>query len=81
MMAGKARLLADVIEKALNSDEATQENSTLKEQMLAFKEILDAAGSKFNMHNPATWPKQAKLAAAAKWEELDLLQQQLKVGK
>ncbi len=40
MMAGKARLLADVIEKALNSDEATQENSTLKEQMLAFKEIL-----------------------------------------
>ena len=40
MMAGKARLLADVIEKALNSDEATQENSTLKEQMIAFKEIL-----------------------------------------
>ena len=40
MMAGKARLLADVIEKAVNSDEATQENSTLKEQMLAFKQIL-----------------------------------------
>jgi predicted helicase len=40
MMAGKARLLADVIEKALNSDEATQENSTLKEQMIAFREIL-----------------------------------------
>lgn len=40
MMAGKARLLSDVIEKALNSDEATQEDSTLKEQMIAFKEIL-----------------------------------------
>ncbi len=40
MMAGKARLLSDVIEKALTSDETNQENSTLKDQMLAFKEIL-----------------------------------------
>lgn len=40
MMAGKARLLADVIEKALNSDEVNQENSTLKDQMVAFKQIL-----------------------------------------
>ncbi|SMD45994.1 hypothetical protein SAMN00777080_4668 [Aquiflexum balticum DSM 16537] len=40
MMAGKARLLSDVIERALNSDEVTQEDSTLKEQMNAFKQIL-----------------------------------------
>jgi predicted helicase len=40
MMAGKARLLSDIIEKSLTSDEENQENSTLKEQMLAFKEIL-----------------------------------------
>jgi predicted helicase len=40
MMAGKARLLADVIEKALTSDEENQENSTLKDQMEAFKHIL-----------------------------------------
>ena len=40
MMAGKARLLSDVIEKALTSDETNQENSTLKDQMLAFREIL-----------------------------------------
>ncbi|CAA0257178.1 type ISP restriction/modification enzyme [Tenacibaculum maritimum] len=40
MMAGKARLLSDVIEKALNSDEDNQEDSTLKEQMIAFKSIL-----------------------------------------
>jgi predicted helicase len=40
MMAGKARMLANVIEKSLNSDEENQENSTLKEQMNAFKEIL-----------------------------------------
>ena len=40
MMAGKARLLSDIIEKSLTSDEENHENSTLKEQMLAFKQIL-----------------------------------------
>ena len=40
MMAGKARLLSDVIGKALTSDEIRNENSTLKDQLNAFKEIL-----------------------------------------
>jgi len=40
MMAGKARLLSEVIEKALTSDESNSEDSTLKDQMLAFKQIL-----------------------------------------
>ncbi|MEY4936601.1 MAG: hypothetical protein RIS64_2960 [Bacteroidota bacterium] len=40
MMADKARLLADVIERALDSDEASHENSTLQDQFLAFKDIL-----------------------------------------
>ncbi len=40
MMAGKARLLANIIQVALESDEVNHDNSTLKEQMAAFKEIL-----------------------------------------
>lgn len=40
MMAGKARLLSDVIGKALTNDEVKHEDSTLKDQMLAFKQIL-----------------------------------------
>lgn len=40
MMAGKARLLSDVICRALVSDEINHENSTLRDQMKAFKEIL-----------------------------------------
>jgi hypothetical protein len=40
MMAGKARLLSQIIEKALNSDEDNDEDSTLKDQMHAFKQIL-----------------------------------------
>ena len=40
MMAGKARLLADIISNALISDENDRQNSTLRDQMEAFKEIL-----------------------------------------
>jgi predicted helicase len=40
MMASKARLLADIIELALTNDENKSEDSTLKDQMNAFKEIL-----------------------------------------
>ena len=40
MMAGKACLLSEVIEKALTSDETHNEDSTLKDQMSAFKRIL-----------------------------------------
>ena len=40
MMASKARLLSDIIEKAVTSDESNEDDSTLKQQMHAFKEIL-----------------------------------------
>ncbi len=43
--------------------------------------ILDTAGSKFNIHDPASWPKQAKLAAAGDWESLSKLQEELKGGR
>ena len=40
MMAGKAKLLANIIYNALINDEENQHNSSLREQMFAFKEIL-----------------------------------------
>ncbi|MDR0332448.1 MAG: DNA methyltransferase [Dysgonamonadaceae bacterium] len=40
MMAGKARLLSDIIEKSLTSDTDNCEDSTLKQQMNAFKQYL-----------------------------------------
>lgn len=40
MMAGKARMLADVIENALTTDEESNANTSLHDQMLAFKEVL-----------------------------------------
>ena len=40
MMAGKARLLADVISSAVESDEQSQANTDLRQQLDAFKVIL-----------------------------------------
>ncbi len=47
----------------------------------AIKTILDAAGKKFQMHDPATWPKQAALARDGKTAQLAKLQGELKAGK
>ena len=43
--------------------------------------ILDKSGSNLKLSDPTTWPAQAKLAAAGKWEELKKLQAELKGGK
>ncbi|MEP7164555.1 MAG: glycoside hydrolase family 13 [Ferruginibacter sp.] len=43
--------------------------------------ILDTAGSKFILHDPGTWPRQAKLAVSGDWETLNKLQEELKGGK
>jgi len=40
MMAAKARLLQIILEKAISSDEETQDNSALKQQFETFKNIL-----------------------------------------
>lgn len=43
--------------------------------------ILYAAGSRFKMHDPTTWPQQAELAADNKWQELETLQKDIKGGQ
>lgn len=45
------------------------------------KEILNSAGPRMQMHDPGSWPSQAKLAAEGKWDELKKLQDELKGGK
>lgn len=45
------------------------------------KSVLDNAGPRFKMHDPATWAEQARLAADGKWEVLAKLQDALKAGK
>ncbi len=43
--------------------------------------ILDAAGSIYKAMDETTWPRQAKLAADGKWDELKKLQDELIGGK
>lgn len=52
-----------------------------KAKTARLKEILEAAGPRYQMHDPATWAQQAKLAAAGQWSTLNALQDELKGGK
>lgn len=45
------------------------------------REVLDAAGDRFRMHDPTTWPAQARLAANGEWELLKEYQEELKGGR
>lgn len=44
------------------------------------KEILTAAGPRYASKNPGSWPKQAKMAADGKWDELKEWQDNVKGG-
>ncbi|MCF6194282.1 MAG: hypothetical protein L3J46_08115 [Kangiellaceae bacterium] len=44
------------------------------------QKILDESEGRFGMMKPATWPKQAKLAADGKWDELKKWQDEMDGG-
>lgn len=43
--------------------------------------ILDKAGEQYRIHDPSTWPEQARLLAEGRFEEFETLTQQLKGGR
>ncbi len=45
------------------------------------KEILEAAGPRYQIHDPSTWPAQSKFAADGKWDELKEYQEMLIGGR
>ncbi|MBP7821426.1 MAG: 50S ribosomal protein L27 [Saprospiraceae bacterium] len=45
------------------------------------KDILDEAGPKFRIHNPSTWPAQAKMMVDGEWEKLEEYQDLLMGGR
>lgn len=73
--------IGPAIAKLLEQEGIQNFKDLSKATIKKLKGTLDAAGSKFAMHDPKSWPKQAKLAAAEKWEELKALQQELVGGK
>jgi predicted flap endonuclease-1-like 5' DNA nuclease len=47
----------------------------------AIKEVLDAAGPNYAMHDPATWPQQAELLATGQWAAFKELTDSLTGGR
>ncbi len=43
--------------------------------------LLISISSRYKMHDPTTWPEQARLADAGEWDQLKVLQDELKGGK
>jgi hypothetical protein len=42
---------------------------------------LAAAGNRYKMHDPTTWPDQAKMADQGEWDKLKKWQDELEGGK
>jgi len=70
-----------VIEKILKSKGINTVADLSKTRIGVLRNILEEAGSRFRMHKPDTWARQAKLAAAGKFTELKELQKELDGGK
>lgn len=58
------------LEKLLQENGLTTFESVSKSSVQNLENIIASAGNKFAMHNPKTWPEQAKLAQQWKWDEL-----------
>ncbi|MEL6625567.1 MAG: glycoside hydrolase family 13 [Bacteroidota bacterium] len=69
------------IEGLLRAAEITSFAMLSETSVDRLKEILIAAGSRYKMFDPTTWPAQAKLAADGEWDKLKALQDKLKSGK
>lgn len=69
------------IEKLLQAAGILTFDNLAKAKITTLKKVLAEAGSRFKMHDPTTWTEQAKLAAAGKWDKLNVLQEELKGGK
>ncbi|MEZ5056383.1 MAG: hypothetical protein R2879_05030 [Saprospiraceae bacterium] len=69
------------IESLLNEEGILTFAQLAETDVEKIKEVLEAAGSRYKMHDPTTWPHQAGLAAAGNWDELEKLQDELKGGK
>jgi predicted flap endonuclease-1-like 5' DNA nuclease len=69
------------IEKILKSNGIKTVADLSKTKIDVLRNILEEAGNRFRMHKPDTWARQAKLAAANKFDELKEWQKDLDGGK
>lgn len=69
------------IEEKLKAGGINDLNELADAKIETLKGILDKAGSHYRIHDPSTWPDQAKLAAAGDWGKLKTYQDYLVGGR
>jgi predicted flap endonuclease-1-like 5' DNA nuclease len=69
------------IEKMLNDDLIYTWADLAEAPVERLKATLRKGGDRYKMHDPKSWPDQAKLAAEGRWEELEELQDILDGGR
>ena len=69
------------IEKMLNDDQIFTWAELAGAPVEQLKGLLRRGGDRYRMHDPKSWPDQAKLAAEGRWEELKELQDILLGGR
>ncbi len=69
------------IESLLNQAGIASFATLAKTPVEKLREILRAAGSRFRLADPTTWPRQAQMAAEERWEELQNYQDALNGGR
>ena len=69
------------IEGLFNDAGITTYQAFIKADPKKLKDILTASGPRYRLADPTTWQEQAKLADAGQWDDLKVLQKELKHGK
>ena len=69
------------IEELLNKEGIVTFRQLSEASYERLTDILRAAGTRFQMHDPESWPQQAEFAADGKWEELKAWQDDLNKGR
>ena len=69
------------IEQLLKDDGINTWDDLAKAEVPKLEAILAKAGKRYRLAKPATWPRQAQLAAEAKWAELKAYQDELQGGR
>ena len=69
------------IEKMLNDDQIFTWAELADAEVSRLKGLLRRGGDRYRMHDPTSWPNQAKLAAEGRWEELEEYQEVLQGGR
>jgi predicted flap endonuclease-1-like 5' DNA nuclease len=69
------------IEKLLHEASIFTFSDLSQTEIPHIKDILEQAGSRYSMHDPTTWPKQAEMAMEGRWDELKKWQSKLDKGR